>query len=218
MEYLIHIANVLYVLSYSVRDILWLRLLTVVALVALIPYYYTRSPPLYEAIYWNLLFLVINVFQLWRLLLERRPVVLTPEQRQLHRLAFASLRPRAFLKLLSLGQWETVAGGQELVRAGEPLERLSVISEGNARVEVDGRPVTDLCEGQFVGELSYVTGQPPRARVVATTSCRCVHWRHAPLRKFLDRVAEVRTALQDIIGADLARKLRRDGEGNRSPA
>ena len=47
----IHVANVLYLASYSVRDILWLRILTVVAALCLLPYYFTCSNNiLWEAI------------------------------------------------------------------------------------------------------------------------------------------------------------------------
>ena len=40
MEYPIHIANVLYLMSYSMRDVLWLWILAVIAVGFLIPYFY----------------------------------------------------------------------------------------------------------------------------------------------------------------------------------
>ena len=80
MEFTIHIANVLYMLSYLMRDILWLRILTVLAASCLIPYFYFRSDPLFAAIYWNLLFTLLNVYWICHLLLERRPVRLTYDQ------------------------------------------------------------------------------------------------------------------------------------------
>ena len=81
--YFIHTANVLYLLSYLVRDILWLRVLTVVAGVVLMPYYLAQSPPLLAAVAWNVLFTGINAVQIARLLYERRPVVLTEDQAHL---------------------------------------------------------------------------------------------------------------------------------------
>ncbi len=51
MEYTIHIANVLYMMSYLMRDILWLRIITVLAASCLVPYFYFRPDPLYAAIY-----------------------------------------------------------------------------------------------------------------------------------------------------------------------
>ena len=92
MDYLIHVANVLFLLSYLVRDILWLRLLTIVAIGSLLPYYAGNG--LYPPIYWNSVFIAINVYQIYRLLMERRPVRLTLEQQRLYRLGFDRLPPR----------------------------------------------------------------------------------------------------------------------------
>src|SRR5262245_13620102 len=75
MDVLIHVANVLFLLSYLVRDILVLRLLTVVAILALLPYYFANG--LYPPIFWNSVFIAINLYQLYRLVLERRPVRLS---------------------------------------------------------------------------------------------------------------------------------------------
>ena len=74
MDIMIHVANVLYLLSYLMRDILWLRAFTVIAAVCLVSYFFFRPDPLMPAIYWNLLFTSLNIYWIWRLLLERRPV------------------------------------------------------------------------------------------------------------------------------------------------
>jgi hypothetical protein len=71
METLIYAANILYLLSYLVRDILYLRLLTVVAACCLVTYFYTQAEPLMTVIYWNLFFVMLNVLQLARILWER---------------------------------------------------------------------------------------------------------------------------------------------------
>ena len=51
MEFMIHIANGLYMLSYLMRDVLWLRILTVLAASCLLPYLYFSPDPLFAAIY-----------------------------------------------------------------------------------------------------------------------------------------------------------------------
>ena len=71
MESLIYIANLLYLTSYLVRDILRLRLLTVVAALCLVAYFYCREEPMMTVVYWNLFFVTLNVVQILRLLLGR---------------------------------------------------------------------------------------------------------------------------------------------------
>lgn len=72
MDALIYVANGLNLLSYFVRDILHLRSLTITAVVCLALYFASRPEPLMEVVYWNLFFLGLNVFQIARIVLERR--------------------------------------------------------------------------------------------------------------------------------------------------
>ncbi len=72
MDSLINIANILYLLAYFVRDMLWLRVLTVIAAVSLIVYFYLLPDPLMTAVYWNTFFVGLNIYWVVRLLLERR--------------------------------------------------------------------------------------------------------------------------------------------------
>src|SRR5208282_3769354 len=115
---LIHVANVLYLCSYLVKDIFWLRALTVVAGLVLLSFYALQPTPLWAAIAWNVLFTVINVYQLYLLFLERRPVALGEQEQRLYRLVFRSLTPREFLKLLALGRWEEAPTNERLVEPG----------------------------------------------------------------------------------------------------
>ena len=71
METLVYTANILYLISYLVRDILHLRLLTIVAAICLVTYFYNQAEPLMTVVYWNLFFVALNVFQLTRIVSER---------------------------------------------------------------------------------------------------------------------------------------------------
>ena len=66
MEWLVNGANILYLASYFVRDILVLRTLTVVGAAALIPYFWLQPDPLMGPVYWNLLFIAINLYRICR--------------------------------------------------------------------------------------------------------------------------------------------------------
>lgn len=72
MEILVYAANCLYLVSYMVQDMLRLRLLTLVAAVCLMTYFYLLPEPLLLVVSWNLVFIAMNVVQLIRLLARRR--------------------------------------------------------------------------------------------------------------------------------------------------
>lgn len=207
MEYLIHIANVLYLFSYTMRDILWLRVLSVAAACFLIPYFYLRPDPLMTAIYWNLVFVSLNVYWIFRVLLERRPVNLSDDEQQLCQIAFRTLTPREMKKILNLSSWSDAVTGECFVSMGEPLERLILIYSGKANVEIAGQKVGELHAGQFIGEMSYFTDEHATADVVATQDTRYVSWPNDRLRNFLDSNSDLRAAFQIILGSVLAKRL-----------
>lgn len=208
MEVMIHSANVLYLLSYLMRDILWLRMFTVVAASCLILYFYFRPDPLMAPIYWNLLFIALNVYWICRLLLERRPVKLTEDEQQLCQLVFRTLTPREMLKLLRLGRWQNAAPDECFVQQGTALDRLIVIYSGKACVTVDGKVVDELRPGQFVGEIGYITDGVASGSAVAIERTRYVSWPMPMLKDFLKKNPDLRVAFQIILGRVLTSRLR----------
>lgn len=207
MEAFVHIANVLYLFSYLVRDILWLRILTVIAASCLIPFFYYRPEPLMAPIYWNLLFTGINLVQIYILLLERKPVQLNEEEQQLYRMVFRALKPREMLKLLKLATWTTADPGQRVIEQNAILNNLMVVYSGHASVQVGGAEVATIKDGQFMGEMSYLTDSKTIASVVAKTPLRYVSWSKDQLKKFLGRNPDLRATLQMILGVDLVAKV-----------
>ncbi len=206
-DLLIHAANVLYLFAFMVRDILWLRILTVVAAACLIPYFYFRPEPLLAPIYWNLAFTALNIFWIVRLLLERRPVKLSEEEQRLCELVFRTMRPREMIKILKLASWHSAVAGECFVERGKLLDRLIVIYSGKACVEVDGKNVTELQPGQFIGSISYVTEETAPANIVSLEPTRYVSWPKSKLQDFMKLNPDLHTALKTTLAIDLTRWL-----------
>src|SRR5436309_13732185 len=102
-NYLVHFSNVLMLVSYSVRDILWLRWFAVAAALTNIPYFLFQPHTLWPPVVWALVFTTINLYQIVRVYLERRPVALSGDERTLYEMAFRTLRPREFVSLMLVG-------------------------------------------------------------------------------------------------------------------
>ncbi len=206
-DLLIHAANVLYLFAFMVRDILWLRILTVIAAACLIPYFYYRPEPLMTPIYWNLVFTALNIYWIARLLWERRPVKLSAEEQRLCELVFRTMTPREMIKILKLASWENAAAGECFVVRGQRLDRLMVIYSGKACVEVDGRNVTELQPGQFIGSISYVTEETAPANIVSIEPTRYVCWTKSELKDFMNKNPDLHTALVTTLAVDLTKWL-----------
>ena len=204
-----HLANALYLISYAVRDILWLRLITLLAGGALIASFFLSPQPPTAAIVWNVIFLAINLVRIHLLIRERRPVPLDADEQHLANLVFHTLRPRELVRLLRVGELVDHTAGIRIVTRGEPLDHLLLVVRGSARVMLADKPPIEIADGTFIGELGFLTGKPPGADVETTTSLRVVRWDLGPLRAFLDHNPELGATMQQVLGSDLATKLRR---------
>ena len=207
IDLLIHVAKVLYLFAFMVRDILWLRVFAVVASACLIPYFYFRPAPLMVPIYWNLVFAALNIYWICRLLVERLPVMLSTDEQRLCELVFRTMTPREMIKLLELATWQNAEAGECFVQRGTPMEHLMVIHSGKACAEVDGRHVTELEPGHFIGSISYVTEEKSPPNVVALEPTRYVSWPKAKLKDFMNKNPELHSALKSTLAIDLTRWL-----------
>jgi CRP-like cAMP-binding protein len=80
---------------------------------------------------------------------------------------------------------EMFAEGQRVIRQNMPGSGFYVILEGEASVMIDGEERARLRRGDFVGEISILTDEPPTADVVAMTMLRCLAIPDTELKSFM---------------------------------
>jgi CRP-like cAMP-binding protein len=98
---------------------------------------------------------------------------------------FADLSRPELESLAHTVEEEVFAEGQRILRKGLSGSGFFVILEGQAAIEVDGEQPWTLGPGDFFGEASVLTGEPPSADVVAKTLMRCVVVAGPDLERFL---------------------------------
>jgi hypothetical protein len=205
--YFLHAANILLLVAYSVRDILWLRLFAVAASLISLPYFILQPEPLWEPIIWSSVFAAINSFQSWRLFVERRPVKLTPEEEEIRRLAFPDLPSRKALQILSIGAWTSVEIDERMLERGKKVETISFIVRGKVRVTRDDRVFGELVAGNIVGSALLLSGVTSDVDAVVVEPVRCMRWEAEPLDRYLAANPETRIVLQKYLARDLATKV-----------
>lgn len=208
-DYFIHAANILLLIAYSVRDVLWLRLFAVAASLIAIPYYVLQPRMLWPPLAWSVVFAAINLFQSWLLFIERRPVKLTAEEEEIRRLAFQELPPRKVLQILSIGSWVTTQVDEPLLERGKLPNYISLIIRGKVRVTKDGRVIGDMIPGDVVGSALILTGIPSSVDAVTVEPVRAMRWETGTLQKYLSANPEIRDAMQQHLARDLAGKIGR---------
>ena len=208
-DYFIHAANILLLIAYSVRDVLWLRMFAVAASLIAIPYYVIQPTVLWPPLAWSVVFAAINLFQSWLLFIERRPVKLTAEEEEVRRLAFQDLPPRKVLQVLSIGSWITAEVGERLMERGKLPDRVSLIVRGKVRVTKEGRMLGELIAGDLVGSALILSGVPSNVDAVTVEPLRAMRWQVGTLEKYLSANPETRSVMQRHLAHDLAGKIGR---------
>jgi len=209
IDYLVHFSNILMLASYSVRDILWLRWFAVAAALTNIPYFLLQGTVLWPPVLWALVFTAINLYQIARLYLERRPVVLSQDEQKLYDLAFRSLRPREFVSLSLVGEWKSGEAGEKVMTEGEPVSCLCIPITGSADVRRRGERIGAVRPGNIIGTALVLTGEPSPVEVTFAEPARYMRWSLPSLRRFMDKRPDLRVTLQGLVNRDLAGKLER---------
>jgi Popeye protein conserved region len=195
-DYLVHLSNIMLLVSYSVRDILWLRWFAVGAALINIPYFLLQRTVLWPPVLWALVFSAINLYQITRIYLERRPVVLSADERKLYDLGFRSLRQREFVALALVGEWKSAEAGERVVTEGS-----------RAEVRKQRDRIGTLGPGHIIGTSLALTGAPSPVDIVFTEPARYMRWSLPNLRSFMDKRPDLRETLQRLVNRDLAGKL-----------
>lgn len=194
------------------RDILWLRVLTVISLFFEIPYYYFQSEPLWDGIGWDTAFILINVFWITYLAIERRPVRFTDEQKRIYEIALNRLKPHHARKLFKTGKNKSVAENETIAEQGERLHEIALITDGSVALKMNKKTVEELGPGHFIGSAIFLEGRRDSqtiAQIVAIKPTRMITWNHKQLRKMIENDNQLSMAIEASLGLDIARLLER---------
>jgi uncharacterized beta-barrel protein YwiB (DUF1934 family) len=209
------IPYLLQAVAFAVRPALWLRLGLVAAFTLQIGYWiYIPFELQFIHIAGASVLLLINLFQAVVLLRARNVDAWSDEERYLQSTAFRSLPNVVFKKLMDIAEWRTVHKNDIIVAESSDVERLVLIFDGTATVQIDGKPITYLRENSFIGEMSFLTGNPASATVKASTPMRLLTWRKAELYDLMAKEPDLKNGLQTLFSYDLAGKLSKQNSRN----
>src|SRR5580704_16103056 len=204
---LVNLANFAFLLAVSVRGVLKLRILSLAADVVVLPYYYFQDRPLWPPIFWGLAFIIVNGVWIVTIILERRPVILSDKEAELHRVAFGSVNKREFLKMVSLAHWVDLAPGEVIVKKGHQISDAIVLISGETEAVLSGKTMVVFRPGQLIGNASAYSGLVSPMDIVARGPARLAKWDLEHMREFTESRPELRAKLLQIMSADLATKL-----------
>ena len=204
-EYFYSIAAVFSASAYILKNILWLRILLVIA--AIIYIISGISLGITSMIGWNSAYLLINLSHVVILLLDRVTIALPEETVEIYHRYFSTLSTREFKKLVINNEF-CIFQDDMIVNEGESPDRLYIVLRGNVNIVKDGATLARLDPGDFIGEMSFLTKDAASASAYAENMVQCAFWTHVDLEKMKLNNNGVYDKFIAIIGCDLVRKLK----------
>lgn len=207
IDFLLNLSSVLTVVSFCVTSILSLRIIAVLAQLAAIPYFFLQPTPLWPPVIWTSIFMVVNLVQIGIILWQKRPVVFSPEEEKLYHLAFSSLSPKEFIKLLTLGEWKIGIPGQQFIKKGDIVSYVGVLASGKIVGSINGEKLAEIGEGELLGTASALIGDPSHIDVEFKEESRYIQWSLVDLRQYINKNPTTRYKFSTLINRDLITKL-----------
>ncbi|MCI5163314.1 MAG: hypothetical protein D3917_15100 [Candidatus Electrothrix sp. AX5] len=202
---------VLFTVAYLVKDIIWLRAISIIGSAGFIIFnYYFPPKPIWLAIHWNSIWIAINSIHFFILIKERLFVDFTQEERELHDSLLPTLSAVEFKKILSQSKWQTLRKGEFILKKDDSLNSLMYIHKGSMNV-FHGLVKTDvLKDGDFIGQLTFVTREYDSislSAIVALEDIRIVRWSYKELHNLTDKYMSIRVALLSVLAVNMSGKL-----------
>jgi hypothetical protein len=133
------VVNLIFLGAYWVKDILWLRMLSIVGSLLIIPYYLLQPEPLWTPTVWSFVFISVHAVRAWGIVKERQPVAFTSDEQLLYEKTFNALSPQQFKRLLGIGEWQELERGYVLHSIGDSPVSLEAVVRGELEARRNGR-------------------------------------------------------------------------------
>jgi signal transduction histidine kinase len=209
---LTHIPYALLVLSMLMNSMGWLRAIAIAAgVIRIINRAWFEVDPI--IVFWEVIFVAVNIGQLLILWYYARRHRFAE-----HETHFAASMPnsvdrRSIRRLLKLADTRHAQPGDTLTTQGAAVRDLMFIADGVVQIERGGQIVAVCGPGDFLGEMSFVTGGPATATAVVVKPLRYLAFDQTRLRQAIEADGDLKQAMDASFNRNLVGKLAKSGQG-----
>lgn len=211
-----HFTYFLLIVSMLMRRMVWLRSFAVASGVAKIIYraFFVFDP---VSVLWETVFVLVNIGQLLLIWYYERHHRFTEDQRHFVDSMPLSVERRVLKRLLSFATVREIPADEVLVREGEVVKDLLYVATGVARIESAGRIIAVCGPGDYLGEMSFLSGEAATATVVASRPMRVLAFDQQRLHAAVTSDAAIHRAMEAGLNRNLVGKLVRANTARTAP-
>lgn len=203
-----HLSYIFLITSMLMRSLRNLRILALLSGLAAMAHFIFRTQD-NASLVWDTAFVAANGIQLVLLLYRSRRGLMKSEERELLENVLRVEEPAHQRRLLDLMTWKDVEVGEVLMTQGQKRPPLIYIASGAAGIEHDSTLVGVCGPGDFLGEMSLITGEGASATVKVTNPMRIACFDREALMRLSEGLPEVARAFDHALNRGLAAKILR---------
>lgn len=204
-----NLAFILIALSFMVKDMLWLRTLSVVASCCSIFYNANVTDHvLWVPIGWNSFFMSLNLYHIINIIRGNKSIHLTDKEKEIFELAFPNLSLLEFSKLIRIAEWKNIDTNIVFINEKQKMSDLYMIYNGSVDVLVSEKKVNELKDGQFIGEMSFLSDGIASASIKTNVPTEVIIWNQLKLKDLMKRNPSIIYSLQSSMGEQMAKSLK----------
>jgi hypothetical protein len=202
-----HFSYFLLIVSMLMRRMVWLRTLAVASGLTKIVYRAFFAVDL-VSVFWESIFVLVNIGQLLVIWYYEKHHRFGEEQSH-----FVDNVPgverSAIKRLLELSELERYEPGTALTEENKPVSKLMYLADGVVKVESGDRIVAICGPGDYIGELSFLSGRPASATAIVVKPVRVLAFDQKRLADAIEADAQLKRTLETALNKNLAGKLAR---------
>jgi len=185
-----HISFWISAVSFMMKNILWLRIFAIISLLLSLYYnYFLPTWPLWVVLFWLCIFLLINFYQSWKLILENIEVFLSENEKILQTKAFPLLKSRFFKWILKKGEFVNYKKWSKIISKEDKLNNLYLLTKGFLIEKENDYTYQILWPWTFLGEATFILkedygGSP--SDIFANSDVELFSINHKELQSYLD--------------------------------
>jgi CRP-like cAMP-binding protein len=203
-----HFSYVFLITSMLMRNLRNLRILALLSGLSAMAHFTFQTDD-DASFVWEVMFVTANATQLILLLYRSRRGLMGSEERELMETVLRVEEPAQQRRLLDLITWRDVAVGEVLMSQGQKNPPLIYIASGAAGIAHDGQLVGVCGPGDFLGEMSLLTGEHASATVSVTNPMRIAVFDRDALARLSTGIPELARAFDHALNRGLAAKILR---------
>jgi hypothetical protein len=204
-----NLAFALVACSFMVKDILWLRFISISASIFSIFFnMYKNADIVWVPVIWSLFFISLNIYHIIKIIYGNRKIKLNETELEIYQMSFSALNLMEFSKLIKMATWHESEIGARLIEEKQLMENLLMIYSGRVEVKVDGKKVNELRDGQFIGEMSFLSNLPASASIDTLLPTKYLSWKQKDIKDLVGKNPAIVFSLQAAMGIQISLALR----------